>query len=138
VHEIHARREALEAEGPADVPAALTFAELPAVELAELLAGLWVRQRGGLGGASRAVAIGQAHLLGIVRSWVELGLPWAASSVGERLPHTQEVIGSNPMPPTRKQNVAPSSSGLGRSPLKAETAGSNPAGATNCHESRRS
>jgi Ribbon-helix-helix protein, copG family len=32
--------------------------------------------------------------------------------------------------------VAPSSSGLGRSPLKAETAGSNPAGATPIHITR--
>src|SRR5438128_2294094 len=32
--------------------------------------------------------------------------------------------------------VAPSSSGLGRSPLKAEIAGSNPAGATSCICSR--
>src|SRR6202158_4045933 len=55
--------------------------------------------------------------------------PWAASSAGERSPHTREVVGSIPTPPTRC--VAPSSSGLGRSPLKAETAGSNPAGATN-------
>jgi hypothetical protein len=48
--------------------------------------------------------------------------------VGERSPHTREVVGSTPTPPTRY--VAPSSSGLGRSPLKAEIAGSNPAGAT--------
>src|SRR6267378_6984243 len=64
-----------------------------------------------------------------IHGWVELSFPWAASSAGERLPHTQEVVGSNPTPPTTS-SVAPSSSGLGRSPLKAETAGSNPAGAT--------
>src|SRR6267378_6779328 len=64
-----------------------------------------------------------------ILGWVELSFPWAASSAGERLPHTQEVVGSNPTPPTTS-SVAPSSSGLGRSPLKAETAGSNPAGAT--------
>src|ERR1700730_12319728 len=52
----------------------------------------------------------------------------AASSAGERLLHTQEVAGSIPAPPSRA--VAPSSSGPGRSPLKAEIAGSNPAGAT--------
>ena len=62
--------------------------------------------------------------------------PWAASSVGERLPHTQEVVGSTPTPPTSQRHVAPSSSGLGRSPLKAETAGSNPAGATPIHITR--
>lgn len=28
--------------------------------------------------------------------------PWAASSAGERLPHTQEVVGSNPTPPTTR------------------------------------
>src|SRR5579872_30123 len=104
VDQLDARHEALELEGAAEDGPPAPLGEGPAVQEAELVAGLRLGKRRGVGGAPGTAPFGEPHLMAIVRRWVELGLPWAASSVGERLPHTQEVIGSNPMPPTRSSS----------------------------------
>src|SRR5438270_5644189 len=80
VDQVDAGHEALELEGAGDDRPAIPLGEGPAVQQLELLARLRLGERRGIRCAPGAAPLGEPHLIAIVRCWLELGLPWAASS----------------------------------------------------------
>src|SRR6266404_1050877 len=112
VGELDGRHEALELVALGEAHVAFRVFDGPAVELLQelpdLVAGEWGSARLALDAMSLVEGFGLGRhrddrkALGrmVTPAGREQAHIWAASSAGERLPHTQEVVGSNPTPPT--------------------------------------